>query len=153
SPDFEREIPAMLSHFGEPLGDSAVVTTYLIAREAAKHVKVILNGDGGDELFGGYPRYPFARRVELAAGFPFALPLLRARASGRPALVPVFEALARDRHDAAVQALGSVTTQAQLDGLLRTPEPPPWPLARPDLAARNGDALTGSLFAWDTGVY
>src|SRR5262249_48126851 len=35
SPDFEREIPAMLSHFGEPLGDSAVVTTYLIAREAA----------------------------------------------------------------------------------------------------------------------
>ena len=41
----------------EPLADPAILPTYLLARAAREHVKVILSGEGADELFGGYPTY------------------------------------------------------------------------------------------------
>src|SRR5713226_6027044 len=41
----------------EPLADPAILPTFLLAREARRHVKVILSGEGADELFGGYPTY------------------------------------------------------------------------------------------------
>jgi asparagine synthase (glutamine-hydrolysing) len=50
-------LPKLIWHLDEPLADPAVVPCYLVARHAADKVKVILNGTGGDELFGGYPRY------------------------------------------------------------------------------------------------
>jgi asparagine synthase (glutamine-hydrolysing) len=69
-------LPRLVWHLDEPLADPAIVPCYLIAREARDTVKVILNGTGGDELFGGYPRYnvrgvlPFvaAQRVGAALG-------------------------------------------------------------------------------------
>jgi len=44
-------------HGDEPLGDPACIPTYLIHQEIAGHVKVVLSGEGADELFWGYPRY------------------------------------------------------------------------------------------------
>src|SRR5687768_9459388 len=41
----------------EPLADPAILPTFLLARTAREHVKVILSGEGADELFGGYPTY------------------------------------------------------------------------------------------------
>src|SRR2546430_11868450 len=41
----------------EPLADPAILPTFLLARTARQHVKVILSGEGADELFGGYPTY------------------------------------------------------------------------------------------------
>lgn len=48
------ELPRRL---GQPFGDSSLVPSALVASVAAKHVKVVLTGDGSDEIFGGYARY------------------------------------------------------------------------------------------------
>ena len=115
--DVAEEVPRILRHFGEPLGDSAIVTTYLIAREASRHVTVILNGDGGDELFGGYARYPFARRLDLASTLPGGLGLARRVYARRGYLDSFFEAVARREYGAAARRLTSVMTADQQSAL------------------------------------
>lgn len=56
------DVETILSNYGEPVFDSSAIPSYYVSREAKKHLTVILNGDGGDELFGGYRRYvPFAK--------------------------------------------------------------------------------------------
>jgi asparagine synthase (glutamine-hydrolysing) len=47
----------------EPIGDTAMIPTFLVARLARTKVKVVLTGEGGDELFGGYDRYWVAARL------------------------------------------------------------------------------------------
>lgn len=56
----------------EPLADPAILPTFLLARTAREHVKVILSGEGADELFGGYPTYlghKIAPRFEALPSF------------------------------------------------------------------------------------
>ena len=56
-PDVASLLPRLLWHMDEPIGDTAFITTYLVAKFAREAVTVILSGVGGDELFGGYRRY------------------------------------------------------------------------------------------------
>jgi len=54
-------LPEMIWHYGQPFADPSMVPTYYVAKYARQHVTVVLNGDGGDELFGGYSRPVIAR--------------------------------------------------------------------------------------------
>jgi asparagine synthase (glutamine-hydrolysing) len=56
-PNVADLLPKLIWHLEEPISDSAIMTTYLVSELAAKSVKVILSGVGGDELFAGYNRY------------------------------------------------------------------------------------------------
>jgi asparagine synthase (glutamine-hydrolysing) len=62
-------IPRLGELVDEPLGDSSFVPTHLVCQFARKHVKVALGGDGGDELFAGYPTYQAHRLVEYYERF------------------------------------------------------------------------------------
>jgi len=54
---FDDVVFEVLEYYDEPFGDSSAIPTFMISREARKHVKSILTGDGGDELFTGYSSY------------------------------------------------------------------------------------------------
>jgi asparagine synthase (glutamine-hydrolysing) len=66
-----------LEQFDEPFADTASLPNYLLSQATAKHVKVVLSGDGGDEILGGYPFYKRLKQVEAAAKFRWADPVLR----------------------------------------------------------------------------
>ena len=62
--EFWDAVPAVQYHMDEPMADAAAVALYFLNREAARDVKVVLSGEGADELFGGYNIYrdPFTAR-------------------------------------------------------------------------------------------
>ena len=55
--EFMRHLPQIVWHLDDPMADAAAVPLWFVAREARKHVKVVLSGEGSDELFGGYLIY------------------------------------------------------------------------------------------------
>ncbi|MEQ9448978.1 MAG: asparagine synthase C-terminal domain-containing protein, partial [Rhodospirillaceae bacterium] len=61
----QETVPNLLARLGEPLGDSSILPTSMLAAFARKHVTVALSGDGGDELFAGYDPFRVLKRAEL----------------------------------------------------------------------------------------
>jgi asparagine synthase (glutamine-hydrolysing) len=80
TPDICQLVDDLVRHFDEPFADQSCMPTFIVSRLARGHVKVVLSGDGGDELFAGYTRYAVERD---RAGFA-RLPRLVRRGLMRP---------------------------------------------------------------------
>ncbi|MEM3101546.1 MAG: asparagine synthase (glutamine-hydrolyzing) [Candidatus Nitrosotenuis sp.] len=57
SQDFKEEFPKIIWHLDQPIATPSPISEFMLARLASKHVKVVLGGQGADEIFGGYVRY------------------------------------------------------------------------------------------------
>ena len=65
-PDVANLLPKLCWHMDEPTADPAILTAYVVCREASRDVTVLLSGVGGDELFGGYRKYVAHYWAQLA---------------------------------------------------------------------------------------
>ena len=114
--DFAAALERMPALFDEPFGDSAAWSNYLIAQFARRSVTVALSGEGGDEIFCGYPRY--WSRIGARSNF-----LNRSLARYLPPLSRLASSMQRHGYvglPAYAAALGGMTAQ-QIDSLL-TPQ-------------------------------
>ncbi len=89
-PDIADLAERLVRHLDEPFGDFSIFPTYLVSEVARREVKVVLSGDGGDELFGGYDTYVAQNMDRYYRFLPSTirrsiLPALMSRVSPRPA--------------------------------------------------------------------
>ncbi len=83
-PDGLKILDELIAHFDEPFADSSAIPTWYVSEIARRHVTVVLSGDGGDELFGGYDRYlPHPRVVAFDRYAPQGLRRVAAIAGDR----------------------------------------------------------------------
>ncbi len=64
-PNAIEMLPKLVWHYNEPYADSSALPSYYVAKMTRQEVTVVLNGDGGDECFGGYERFMAARFAEM----------------------------------------------------------------------------------------
>ena len=109
-------LPRLVWHYDEPFADSSAVPTWYVSQLTRRHVTVALTGDGGDELFAGYPRY---LAVWLAEGFDRLPALVRRMLAGgywqrlpsgtrQKSLAAALEAVRRDARPAAGAAISGM---------------------------------------------
>lgn len=76
-PDAIEVLPKLVWHYSEPFADPSALPSYYVARQTKKYVTVALNGDGGDENFGGYLRYLALRISEWTKKIPGLVTFLK----------------------------------------------------------------------------
>jgi asparagine synthase (glutamine-hydrolysing) len=135
-----------------PLSEPADVAVYALARAASEHVKVVLSGEGSDELFAGYPKHRYARVSAMAGLVPSALkePILdgidHVLPGERRRLRIALRALAEPDHQGGGQAWFSPFTARERAALLGQS------IAAPAPPRERGDALRRML-ATDAGSW
>ena len=89
NPDPSGIIDELAWHFDEPFGDYSAIPSYFVAKAARQHITVALNGDGGDDIFGGYDRYfsPFKKFPHQVPGLNALAPLILAFSEHQPSTI------------------------------------------------------------------
>src|SRR5450755_82962 len=82
-PDAIGIVPRIVRQYGEPFADASAIPSFYLAEVTRRHVTVALNGDGGDESFGGYTRYVANRLASRLDVLPLALRQAAAAAGRR----------------------------------------------------------------------
>jgi asparagine synthase (glutamine-hydrolysing) len=128
--DVERLLPRTVYHLDEPVADYAAIPTYLLSEFARRHVKVVLTGEGADELFAGYDHYRFPHLLGRYGRVPHDVRRLLSGIGARIAPPKIAKALEAGALDplAGYARMKAVFQAHEIDALLA-----------PDLlAARNG---------------
>jgi asparagine synthase (glutamine-hydrolysing) len=81
-PDAVQIVEDLTWYLDEPFGDTSAIPTYMVSKLAAEHVKVVLSGDGGDELFAGYDKYVVEGRERAYDRLPGAVKKLAGAVGG-----------------------------------------------------------------------
>lgn len=97
-------------HADQPLGDSAIIPTYLISKSIAQHVKVVLSGEGADELFHGYDHYRYEKYFYKLGKLPF---------DGASALMEIISGLGIHKFDKVRNKLQSIGSFKKDTGVSR----------------------------------
>ncbi|MEY2422448.1 MAG: hypothetical protein QOI95_2515 [Acidimicrobiaceae bacterium] len=122
--DFTALWPRLTRHRGAPVSEPADVAVFRLAELARQSVKVVLSGEGSDELFAGYPKYRFARLARPLAAIPTAVraPALDGLQRALPARAArprtMLRALAAGGDDAVLEAWFSPFTAPERRALL-----------------------------------
>nr|WP_206426133.1 asparagine synthase (glutamine-hydrolyzing) [Nakamurella antarctica] len=140
-----QTLPLIIWYLDDPVADPALVPLYFVAREARKHVKVVLSGEGADELFGGYNIYREPQSLGPITGLPRGL--RKGLASMGRALPEGFrgkDMLRRGALDLPDRYYGNarIFREDQLSGLLKT--------YSPEVSFRDAtDAVYAESAGWD----
>jgi asparagine synthase (glutamine-hydrolysing) len=148
--DGVESLPRLIHHFDEPFADPIIVPTFQVSALAARHVKVVLTGEGADEVFGGYTRFVLDQRLRRLRRLPAWLRGLARWAAARlPARLGdgLARALEMGELTDARRFLSWVTAFAPVD--LATLCPPGGGLAAGQAAAELYERFDGERSAAD----
>ena len=151
--DLMQYLPKLIEHGDTPVAEASDIPIYLLSREAAKSVKMVLTGEGADQLLGGYPKHSAERFAGLYQGL---VPVCLHRAAVKPLinLLPyrfrriktmIFSIALRDPRERLPRWLGALSV-AERDRLLGVGVPRRSPDRRPFLWNAGRSALQRMLY-------